>query len=150
MKGQKVLHSSASDEWATPQEFVDALERRIQLRFVLDPCASKENKKARRYFTEAEDGLKQDWGRDLFFCNPPYSAVGDWVRKASTGWGFCLVPARTDTKWFHEAVKEAGQVIFLKGRLKFGDQKNSAPFPSCVIGFGSYGPRVSFEDWKKW
>jgi site-specific DNA-methyltransferase (adenine-specific) len=148
------MHSSASDEWATPQAFVDALERRLGVKFTLDPCATAETAKAPAYYTKEDNGLVMSWGDEVVFCNPPYSDVANWVGLAAFRHNFtaCLVPARTDTKWFHAAVENGGWPIFLKGRLKFGDQKNSAPFPSCVIVFGmNEGERdASFNDWRTW
>src|SRR5262249_4101706 len=86
------------------------------------------------------DGLAQDWAGETVFMNPPYGRqISRWVRKAhdSAARGatvVCLVPARTDTHWWHNYVID-GEVRFLKGRLKFGDSKNSAPFPSALVIF---------------
>lgn len=108
--------------------------------FTLDPCSSHENHKCVRYFTAEDDGLEQEWtGR--VFMNPPYGrTLGSWMRKAweasqsTAELVVCLVPARTDVKWWHEyAVR--GEVRFVKGRLRFGDAKASAPFPSAIVVF---------------
>lgn len=129
--------TSNTDKWATPQKFFDKLNDKYK--FEVDVCATQDNTKCPTYFTEEEDGLRQKWeGR--CWCNPPYGRkIGLWLEKAykSSIMGalvVCLVPARTDTKWWNNwAVK--GDIEFIKGRLKFSDAKNSAPFPSAVITY---------------
>lgn len=132
------MFSSNSNEWATPQEFFDELNK--EFNFNLDPCADESNHKCDKYFTEKQDGLLQDWGGNIVFCNPPYGKViGDWVKKAfeeaqkPNTTVVMLIPARTDTKYFHEYIYKKHEIRFIKGRLKFGDSKNSAPFPSMVV-----------------
>ena len=135
------IFSSATDEWATPQGFFDKLNE--EFHFTLDPCALPHNAKCKKFFTPNEDGLRQDWGGEIVFCNPPYGrAISDWVRKCSeeskkpNTTVVALIPARTDTRYFHEYIyKKARDIRFIKGRLKFGSSKNSAPFPSMVIIF---------------
>ena len=134
----KVMFSSSSDEWATSQDFFDKLNE--EFRFTLDPCANAENHKCDKYFTKEQNGLVQDWSTERVYCNPPYGrGIGEWVAKCSkhNGLAVMLIPARTDTKWFHEYVyqKPNVEVRFIKGRLKFGNSSNSAPFPSMVIVF---------------
>lgn len=132
----KVLYSSKSEEWETPQELFDDLDRHFH--FTLDPCATHENHKCDRYFTKEQNGLMQAWGDETVFCNPPYGReIGKWVEKCCKCFGTAvmLLPARTDTKWFHDYCLPYGEVIFLKGRLKFGGAKNSAPFPSMIVIF---------------
>jgi phage N-6-adenine-methyltransferase len=108
--------------------------------FDLDVCASPDNAKCERYFTKADDGLKQEWSGSCWM-NPPYGRdIGKWMRKAweSSKQGatvVCLVPARTDTKWWREYSLQ-GDILFMPGRLRFGDSKNSAPFASAVVVFG--------------
>jgi phage N-6-adenine-methyltransferase len=132
-----VHFSSATDEWATPQKLFDPLN--AVFHFTLDPCATSVNAKCRRYFTIVEDGLRQDWDGERVFMNPPYGrAIGDWVKKASEANALvvCLLPARTDTRWWHDYVVGRGaSVSFLKGRLRFGDSTASAPFPSAIVIF---------------
>lgn len=133
-----VHFSSATDDWSTPKDIFDRLNNVFN--FTLDPCASNKNHKTARYFTEADDGLSQSWDGERVFMNPPYGrAIGQWVKKASEQVGglvVCLIPARTDTKWWHDYVVGGGAYIcFVKGRLKFGDQTNSAPFPSAIVIF---------------
>lgn len=134
------LHfSSKSNEWATPQHFFDALNE--EFKFTLDPCATKENAKCKKFFTEDVNGLVQSWDNEIVFCNPPYGrGLKNWVKKASEAEGgvvVMLIPARTDTQYFHSYIykKKNVEVRFLKGRLKFGDSENSAPFPSMVVIF---------------
>lgn len=134
----KVMFSSASDEWATPQDFFDKLNE--EFGFTLDPCANAENHKCDKYFTKEQNGLVQEWGTERVYCNPPYGrGIGEWVAKCSRhrGLAVMLIPARTDTKWFHEYVyqKLNVEIRFVRGRLKFSNSSNSAPFPSMVIVF---------------
>ena len=131
------LFSSSSDEWPTPRELFRELDR--EFRFNLDPCATASNAKCRRYYTRKEDGLQQQWIGTVFL-NPPYGReIGKWVRKAyvsalAGAVVVCLLPARTDTKWFHDYCR-SGEIRFLRGRLKFGTSTNSAPFPSMIVIF---------------
>lgn len=131
------MFSSTTDEWATPQNVFDALDK--EFKFTLDPCATKENAKCKNFFTKEDDGLKQKWGWQTVFCNPPYGReIGKWVKKAyeeTQAKTVMLIPARTDTRWFHDYIYGKAEIRFLKGRLKFGDSKNSAPFPSMVVIF---------------
>lgn len=132
------LMSSNTDLWETPQDFFDRLD--AEFHFDLDVCALPENAKCKRYFTPTQDGLLQDW-RGVCWMNPPYGRkIGLWVRKAyetavsGGGTVVCLLPARTDTAWWHDYAMK-GEVRFIRGRLKFGGSKNSAPFPSAVVVF---------------
>lgn len=132
------LHfSSSTNEWYTPADFYQKYNHRYG--FTLDVCATAYNTKCDRYFTKEEDGLKQKW-EGVCWMNPPYGRdIGLWVKKAyeSSLKGttvVCLVPSRTDTKWWHEYVLR-GDIEFIKGRLKFGGAANSAPFPSAVVVF---------------
>jgi phage N-6-adenine-methyltransferase len=133
-----VLFSSKTVEWSTPQDFFDELN--AEFGFDLDPCATVENAKCARYFTMADNGLAQPWpGR--VFMNPPYGrAVAAWMEKASLSAQttaelvVCLVPARTDTRWWHDYAMH-GEVRLLRGRLKFGGASAAAPFPSALIIF---------------
>ena len=134
------MFSSATDQWATPQNFFDELNEEFS--FNLDPCADSTNHKCEKYFTKEQNGLSQDWGGYCVFCNPPYGReISKWVQKSyeesqkEDTTVVMLIPARTDTKWFHEYIYNKAEIRFLKGRLKFGDAKNSAPFPSMVVVF---------------
>ena len=138
----KQLCSSASDEWPTSPKDFAKLDRRYH--FTLDPCATPDNAKCDLYFTREQDGLAQDWGEHRVFCNPPYGkAINAWVRKcwqASQAGAFvvALLPARVDTRWFHDWVQGKAKVKFIRGRLRFGPCTQSAPFPSMLA---VYEPR---------
>jgi phage N-6-adenine-methyltransferase len=133
-----VHFSSETDNWATPQAFFDELNQ--EFNFDLDVCADSSNAKTNRFFTKADDGLSQTWSGTCWM-NPPYGReIGKWMKKAleSSQAGakvVCLVPARTDTSWWHDYATK-GQIRFIRGRLKFGSSKNSAPFPSAIVVFG--------------
>lgn len=132
------IYSSKKMDWGTPQTLFDKLN--AEFHFTLDPCASDENHKCANYFTESENGLLQDWGRERVFCNPPYGrSIGNWVKKCAehSDLAVMLIPARTDTKWFHEYIynNPRVQIRFLPGRVKFQGAVNSAPFPSMVVIF---------------
>jgi phage N-6-adenine-methyltransferase len=132
-----LLGPGETDIWATPGWLFDALHK--EFGFTLDPCCDGSNAKCSKFYTPRENGLLRDWGTETVFMNPPYSDVGDWMRKAygaaqEGATVVCLVPARTDTQWWHEYVMK-GEVRLLRGRLKFGDAENSAPFPSAIAVF---------------
>ena len=129
----EVHFSSKTDQWSTPQAFFDELNK--EFNFTLDPCCDETNHKCKKFFTKEQDGLAQSWDNEVVFMNPPYGReIGKWVEKASITKGIvvCLLPARTDTRWFHNFVYHKAEIRFIKGRLKFGDAKNSAPFPSML------------------
>ena len=139
-KINKGLFSSDSDLWATPQKFFDDLD--AEFHFTLDPCATPENAKCSYYFTESTNGLLQNWGGQVVFCNPPYGkAISAWVQKCyeeskkPNTTIVMLIPARTDTKYFHEYIYHKAEIRFRKGRLHFNDAKQGAPFPSMVVIF---------------
>ena len=136
----KVLFSSKSMEWATPREFFRKLDD--QFGFTLDPCARSHNALCSKYFTPEDDGLIQDWSGNKVFVNPPYGrGIGHWVKKSyeegckEDTTVVMLIPARTDTKYWHDYAMKADEIRLIKGRLKFGGGKNSAPFPSAVVVF---------------
>ena len=131
------MMSSNSNEWATPKLFFEELDK--EFHFTLDPCATHENHKCDKYYTKEQDGLKQTWGRYRVFCNPPYAReIPKWVKKEyeeneKGTFVVMLLPARTDTRWFHDYIYNKHEIRFIKGRLKFNDGKQSAPFPSMVV-----------------
>src|SRR5690625_4260652 len=149
-----VHYSSKTDNWATPQSFFDRLNAEFD--FTLDPCDDKDNAKCGKYYTADDDGLSQDWAGERVFMNPPYGrAISDWIRKAyeesiKGALVVALIPARTDTRYWHDYVMRAKEIRLVKGRLKFGDGRNSAPFPSAVViwdgGGNTDGPRLSTMD----
>jgi len=124
--------------WATPDDFYSRLDQ--EFRFHTDVCAVRENAKCARYFTPEMDGLAQEW-RGVCWCNPPYGReIGKWVRKAyeSAQDGatvVCLIPSRTDTRWWHEYVMKASEIRYVRGRLKFSGYPHNAPFPCAVVVF---------------
>lgn len=144
----KVHYSSNSEEWETPQDLFDALDSIYH--FTLDACASIDNYKVAKYYTKEDDGLSKSWEGEKVWCNPPYGRgiTGLWVKKAYDEWYsnydltkptiiVMLLPARTDTKWFHDYLcfNNNIKIDFIKGRLKFSGSKNSAPFPSMIVTF---------------
>ena len=135
----KGMYTSNSEEWGTPQELFNRLNK--EFNFTLDVCASEENTKCPKYYTKEEDALKQEWG-GVIWMNPPYGRkIGNWVKKAKEtarqgkATVVCLLPARTDTAWWHDYVMKANEIRLIRGRLKFGDGKGSAPFPSAIVVF---------------
>lgn len=136
----ELMFSSQTDQWSTPQDFFDNLNS--EFHFTLDPCADIINHKCKKYYTVENDGLLQDWSGETVFCNPPYGkAIKDWVKKCSEESQkentkvVMLIPARTDTSYFHDYIYKKAETRFIRGRLKFGNSKNSAPFPSMVVVF---------------
>jgi hypothetical protein len=123
------LFSSASDRWATPKAVYAALDSEFNFNF--DPCPLDGD----------GDGLAPlfcEWRGKRVFCNPPYGpGIGDWLKRGlEAELAVYLIPARTDTRWFHDIVlPHAIEIRFIRGRLKFGDAKNSAPFPSMIVIF---------------
>lgn len=131
------LFSSNTDLWATPKAFFDELDE--EFGFDVDVCAVPENAKCQLFYTKEDDGLSKEW-IGVVWMNPPYGReIGKWVEKArkSADNGatvVCLLPARTDTKWFHDHIYGVAEIRFVKGRLKFNDA-GPAPFPSMVVVF---------------
>lgn len=139
------MMTSTTDDWEIPQDFFAALNQ--EFGFELDVCATSENAKCEAYYTKEQDGLAQPWYKAAATCwmNPPYGRqIKQWMGKAyaESRRGVtvvCLVPARTDTAWWHEYAMR-GEIRFIRGRLKFGGTKNSAPFPSAVVIFRGLHP----------
>ena len=135
----KGLFTSKTDKWATPQDFFDKLN--AEFSFELDVAADESNAKCENYFTEECSGLTVDW--NLFkhlgswaYMNPPYGReIGKWIAKASQYNCVALLPARTDTRWFHDFIYGKAEIRFIKGRLKFEGVSTPAPFPSMVVVF---------------
>jgi phage N-6-adenine-methyltransferase len=133
------MFSSKTDLWSTPQELFDRLNN--EFGFTLDVCALPENTKCATYFTPDRNGLAQDW-RGVCWMNPPYGrGIGAWVQKAHFesmlgATVVCLLPARTDTQWWHRyVIPYAAEIRFIKGRIKFSGCPHNAPFPSAVVVF---------------
>ena len=132
------MYSSATPEWETPQDFFDKLSKEFG-GFDLDIAANAANHKCQAYFTKENSAFDNEWFGQVW-CNPPYGReIGQWVKACSEydGLSVMLLPARTDTRWFHDYIynNKNAEIRFIKGRLKFGGSKNSAPFPSMVVIF---------------
>lgn len=150
--------TSNRDDWETPQALFDFLDERYH--FTLDAFSSHENAKCAKHYTEEEDGLERSWKGETAFCNPPYGRdMARYVGKCAWEWevngtrSVLLVPARTDTRWFHEYIVPNARVEFVRGRLKFetdGVAGESSPFPSMLCFFGEE-PNVSAFDggWRR-
>ena len=134
------MFSSATDEWETPKRIFDELDR--EFNFTIDPCSTDENAKCAKHYTRQDDGLAQDWTGERVFCNPPYGReMPKWIAKcaahgAKGGLAVMLIPARTDTRAFHEFIYNKAEIRFIRGRLKYGGAKYNATFPSMVVVFG--------------
>lgn len=146
----KTMFSRKSDNWGTPQHVFDVISNRFGP-FNLDPCGGIDGPKlCETVFTENEDGLKQSWAGKSAFINPPYSQTKKWIDKAlrescasDTFRAVFLIPARTDTKMFHQfIIPFAQEVCLVKGRIKFVGGVNTAPFPSMIVVFEEYKRRI--------
>lgn len=137
----KVMFSSEKEEWETPEDLFNELNK--EFNFKVDVCALPENAKCEEYFTPEDNGLNQNW-IETCWMNPPYGAtIKDWLRKAYLeslrgSRVVALIPSRTDTKYWDDYVMKAEEIRFVKGRLKFGGSKNSAPFPSAIVVFNNH------------
>lgn len=141
-----IFFSSQTNEWATPQWLFDELDK--EFHFTLDPCCTHENAKCERHYTIEEDGLKQSWGGESVFLNPPYGkTLHKWVEKA---WKesckpntviVMLIPSRTDTRYFHDYILHRSEIRFIRNRLDFNDIGGRAPFPSMLVIYRSGGGR---------
>ncbi len=138
MAGFKGKFESASVEWPTPPALFDEID--AEFKFTLDVAATPENAKCSKFFTQEDDGLSQDWA-GVCWCNPPYGrAMTKWIKKAiRETWNgvttVMLIPARTNTKWFHDLCMTFGDVRFIKGRPKFGGADHGLPQPLCLVVF---------------
>ena len=145
----ELMFSSKTNEWATPMSFYNKLASEFY--FTLVPCCTPETAKCETFYTEQDDGLAQSWEGHTVFMNPPYGrGIKDWIKKAyeeslkPNTKVVALIPSRTDTKYWHAYCMKAKSIRFIKGRLKFGNSKNAAPFPSAVVVFdGDNTPTIS-------
>ena len=145
MDKNSVHFMSKSNEWETPKDLFDKLD--LEFQFTLDPCSTPQNAKCLKYYTKEDDGLSKSWEDECVFMNPPYGReIGKWVKKAyeeslKGAMVVCLIPARTDTKYYHKYIfPYATDIRFIKGRVKFDNgsgKLNPAPFPSAIVVFGS-------------
>jgi phage N-6-adenine-methyltransferase len=133
-----VLFSSKKEEWETPIDLFVQLNN--EFHFDIDVCALPENAKCKKYYTPETNGLTAEWKGNCW-CNPPYGKkISLWVEKAYNeskkgATVVMLLPSRTDTKWFHTYIYKKAEIRFIKGRLKFGNAQNAAPFPSMIVIF---------------
>jgi len=143
---RKLMFSNENNAWTTPREFFAKLNE--EFNFTLDPCCMKKSALCKKYYTPKEDGLKQDWEGEVAFVNPPYGReIKKWVEKCfiegkkKNTTVVLLIPARTDTTYFHNFIYGKSEIRFLKGRLKFVDldvenpKLSPAPFPSMIVIF---------------
>lgn len=135
-----LMFSSKKMDWTTPIELFRELDK--EFHFTLDPCSTHENALCKKHYTIKENGLLQDWSGESVYCNPPYGReIKNWVKKCyeeslkPKTIVVLLIFSRTDTKYFHNYIYGKAELRFIKGRLKFGNCKNSAPFPSMVVIF---------------
>lgn len=136
--------SSDRMDWETPAKLFEKLD--AEYHFTLDPASDGTNAKCKKYYTAADNGLLQDWGGETVFLNPPYGrALPHWIAKAAhealkpNTLVLLLIPARTDTRWFHQYLYRRAKLTFLKGRIHFevhGESLQSAPFPSMLAELG--------------
>ena len=135
-----LMFSSDDMTWETPQNLFNKLND--EFHFTLDVCALPQTAKCKEYYTPEIDGLKQEW-EGICWMNPPYGRqIGIWLKKAyeESLKGItvvCLIPSRTDTKYWHDYCMKSSEIRFVKGRLKFGNSTNSAPFPSAIVIFNN-------------
>lgn len=133
----KGLFTSRTEEWETPEYVFLSLNKEFD--FQVDVCATSENAKCKIYFDKSVDGLKREWSPFKCWMNPPYGRdIAKWMKKAFNesqrgALVVCLIPSRTDTKWWHDWVMKSSEIRFVSGRISFGNSKNSAPFPSCIV-----------------
>lgn len=154
---QRLMFSSLRQDWATPKKVFDELDN--EFHFTLDPCCSHITAKCKKHYTIEEDGLKQDWSKDVVFINPPFGREqAAWIKKGWEEWKkgatiVFLIPARTDTKAFHQYIYNQAEIRFIKGRLVFEkpftdvpkEKWTAAPFPSMICIFRSISPQKSLE-----
>ena len=161
----KILFSSKKQDYGTPLWLYDLMDE--EYNFDLDVCANEQNHKCDRYYNEKDNALDPDirWNATSF-CNPPYgrNTIGPWIQKAQEEGIInrckyplpkivCLIPARTDTIWWHTWCLKAQEIRFIKGRIKFIGGKHSATFPSAIIIFTGYqieynNPIIKWVDYR--
>lgn len=137
MKDTKAMFTSGRDDWRTPTAMFDALNK--EFFFNVDLCADENNHLCAEYYTKDRDGLNADLRGKRVFCNPPYGkTLGKWVRKCAESKAevaVMLIPARTDTAWFHDYVWGKAEVRFIRRRIRFDGSTTDAPFPSMIVIF---------------
>ena len=141
MKKEMAAMCQSNDmTWATPDEWFNYLN--LEFKFTLDPCCTTETAKCKKFYTPEDDGLTKNWGEERVFMNPPYGKeIGAWMAKAYSealnngALVVCLVPARVDTKWWHNSAAKTSEIRFPIGRLTFVGASASAPFPVAIVIF---------------
>lgn len=133
---------SAKQDWETPLDFFDKVNK--EFNFTLDAAADQTNCKVPLFFSKENSGLENSWGNHVVWLNPPYGeksgSLQDWIKKAyneslTGATTVMLIPARTNTNWFHDYCLAKGEVRFVRGRLKFGDAIHGLPQPLCLVIF---------------
>lgn len=128
--------NAKSVEYETPDNIWHPLDK--EFGFTLDVAATPGNAKCKKYYTAADDGLKQDWS-GVCWMNPPYGRVmKTWVRKAHSEWKrgvtvVALIPARTNTGWWHDCVQDIATVRFIRGEVAFKGFERGLWMPMCVV-----------------
>jgi phage N-6-adenine-methyltransferase len=151
---EKNRFSQTRTDWPTPLVLFNKLNK--EFNFTLDPCADKSNAKCNKYFSKEDDGLKQSWYKEISYVNPPYGpGMVNWLKKALSESNefdtvvICLIPARTNTRWWHDICMKAYEIRFICGRPKFGDAKHGLPQPLALIVFKKHSLKTplmsSFE-----
>ncbi|MGR2662447.1 DNA N-6-adenine-methyltransferase [Chromobacterium haemolyticum] len=149
MTNDSVHFSTGDYEWPTPQALFDQLN--AEFGFTIDVCATAKNAKCTKFYTQVDDGLAQNWAGEVVWMNPPFGhEIKLWMAKAyrsslDGALVVCLVPARTDTRWWHRVVMKASEVRVLDKRLRFDGGNHKAPFPAVVVVFkqGDSGCKLS-------
>ena len=155
---QQAMISSKSNEWETPFDFFNELNNEFE--FTLDPCCRTDTTKCKKFYTIVDNGLNQDWSKDIVFMNPPYGGyTGEWIKKAyeeskKGAIVVCLIVSSTDRSYWHEWIFPfASQIRFVRGRIKFGNSKSTAPFASAIVIFSKqiYDKKIIYysESWNK-
>lgn len=135
------IYKNARDNWTTPEDLFIDLNN--EFHFTLDPCSDIYNHKCEKFYTIADNGLDQSWAGEIVFCNPPYGRnISKWVKKAyyeyilNNTFSVLLIPASTDTSYFHDYIYGVAEIRFIRGRLRFGGSSQNAPFPSMIVIYG--------------
>lgn len=161
MRNYRGLSSSGNIEWETPDYLFKYFDKIYN--FTLDPCCAPENAKCEKFFTKEDSGLFKSWQGHRVFMNPPYGRqIPKWIEKAYNEVYHpacylqttvtCLIPARTDTRYWHDYCAKADKIIFIKGRIRFGKNKDfryPTTFPAAVVIFDKNikdEEKVSFLD----
>jgi phage N-6-adenine-methyltransferase len=146
MAGFKGKFDSNRQDWETPKELFDTVD--AEFHFTLDAAASENNKKVKKFISAEQDAMTLSWGKNVCWLNPPYGKghkLSAWVKKAyqeslTGATTVMLIPARTNTNWFHDYCLKHGEVRFVRGRPKFGGADHGLPQPLCFIIFrGKHG-----------